>query len=165
MVFYIYIDYIMYICKSYCAVAMILFIGMILCMTKAVQDPKFDEFEATLSKELKEKYKGIVKERGKIYYKSLLISVLFAALVVKMSMDKGYERISLFCIASTITLFLSAVIYKVHPKSDYMILHLEDKKQREAWLHNYRAMQLNCHVGHLLGTISVSLFLSSFCKK
>ena len=155
----------MYICKSYCAVAMILFIGMILCMTKAVQDPKFDEFEATLSKELKEKYKGIVKERGKIYYKSLLISVLFAALVVKMSMDKGYERISLFCIASTITLFLSAVIYKVHPKSDYMILHLEDKKQREAWLHNYRAMQLNCHVGHLLGTISVSLFLSSFCKK
>ena len=25
-------------------------------------------------------------------------------------------------------------------------------------------MQLNCHVGHLLGAISVSLFLSSFCK-
>ena len=34
-------------CKPYCAVAMILFIGMIICMTKAVQDPKFDEFEAT----------------------------------------------------------------------------------------------------------------------
>ena len=86
----------MYICKSYCAVATVLFIGMVVCMTKAVRDPKFDEFEATLSKELKEKYKGIVKERGKIYYKSLLISVLFVALVVKMSMDKGYERISLF---------------------------------------------------------------------
>ena len=25
-------------------------------------------------------------------------------------------------------------------------------------------MQLNCHVGHLLGAISVSLFLSSFVK-
>ena len=155
----------MYICKSYCAAATVLFIGMIVCMTKAVRDPKFDEFEATLSTRLKEKYKSIVKERGKIYYKSLLISVLFAALVVKMSMDKGYERKSLFCIAATITLFLSAVIYEVHPKSDYMVVHLDKKEQREAWLHNYRAMQLNCHVGHLLGTISVSLFLSSFCKK
>lgn len=155
----------MYICKPYCAVATILFIGMIICMTKAVQDPKFDEFEATLSTELKKKYKGIVKERSKIYYKSLLLSVIFAGFIVKMSMDKGYDRKSLFCIAVSITLFLSAVIYKVHPKSDYMILHLEDKKQREAWLHNYRSMQLNCHVGHLLGTISVSLFLSSFCEK
>ena len=40
-----------------------------------------------------------------------------------------------------------------------------EKEQREAWLRNYRAMQLNCHVGHLMGTVGVSLFLSSFCKK
>ena len=58
----------MYICKPYCAVATILIIGMLVCMTKAVQDPKFKEFENTLSEELKEKYKGIVKERTNIYY-------------------------------------------------------------------------------------------------
>tara|TARA_B100001094_G_C17825803_1_gene620776 strand:+ start:215 stop:682 length:468 start_codon:yes stop_codon:yes gene_type:complete len=155
----------MYICKPYCAVAMILVIGMFVCMTKAVQDPKFDEFEATLSTELKEKYKGIVKERTNIYYKSLGLSFAFSAFVVNMSIKKGYDRKILFCIATSITLFLSAIIYKVHPKSDYMIVHLDKKEQREAWLRNYRAMQLNCHVGHLLGTIGVSLFLSSFCKK
>ena len=32
----------MYICKSYCAVATVLFIGIVVCMTKAVRDPKFD---------------------------------------------------------------------------------------------------------------------------
>lgn len=155
----------MYICKPYCAVAMILFIGMVICMTKAVQDPKFDEFEATLSEELKNKYKGIVKERTNIYYKSLGLSFAFAAFIVNKGIQKGYDKKVLFCIAASITLFLSAVIYKVHPKSDYMIVHLDKKEQREAWLRNYRAMQLNCHVGHLLGTVSVSLFLSSFCKK
>ena len=124
----------MYICKPYCAVAMILFIGMVICMTKAVRDPKFDEFEATLSEELKEKYKGIVKERTNIYYKSLGLSYCFAALIVKMSIHKGYDKKVLFCIAASITLFLSAVIYKVHPKSDYMIVHLDKKEQREAWL-------------------------------
>ena len=155
----------MYICKPYCAVATILLIGMLVCMAKAVQDPKFKEFENTLSDDLKEKYKSIVKERTNIYYKSLGLSFAFSAFIANLSIKQGYTRQTLFCIVISITLFLSAIIYKIYPKSDYMIVHLEEKEQREAWLQNYRAMQLNCHVGHLMGTVGVSLFLSSFCKK
>ena len=73
----------MYICKSYCAVATVLFIGMVVCMTKAVRDPKFDEFEATLSKNLKKNIKELSKKGVKYIIKVCLFLYCLLHLLLK----------------------------------------------------------------------------------
>ena len=36
-----------------------------------------------------------------------------------------------------------------------MILHLDNKQEREAWLKIYKSMQINYHAGFLLGLIAM----------
>ena len=54
------------------------------------------------------------------------------------------------------------ILYYV-PKTDYMVLHLDSKKQREAWLAIYRYMQLKYHTGLALGVIAAMLAAKATC--
>ena len=45
------------------------------------------------------------------------------------------------------------LVYSLHPKSNWMLLHLKDKKQRKMWLDNYRTMKMKWHFGLLFGII------------
>ena len=69
----------------------------------------------------------------------------------------------LVCIVGAITLLCNYLFYIIHPKSDYMVLHLDSKGQREAWLDIYRHMQLKYHMGLVFGIIAAMLFAKSVC--
>ena len=129
---------------------------------KTLSSPLFQ----LLSNENKTRYIKIANERKNIYFKGFGLGFFISLLVLYVLNNKKNKitKLTNICFVLATSFTVNYFFYILHPKSDYMILHLEDKKQREAWLHNYRSMQLNCHVGHLLGTISVSLFLSSFKK-
>ena len=44
-----------------------------------------------------------------------------------------------------------------------MVLHLDSKDQREAWLAIYRHMQLKYHIGLALGVVAAMLAAKATC--
>ena len=53
--------------------------------------------------------------------------------------------------------------YILHPKTDYMVLHLNTEKERKAWLDIYKTMQFNYHLGFALGLVGMMFVGSSLC--
>ena len=52
--------------------------------------------------------------------------------------------------------------YILHPKSDWMLDHLQNKQEIKAWLLMYREMQYNYHMGLVLGIVAVGVFAFAF---
>ena len=55
--------------------------------------------------------------------------------------------------------------YMLKPKSDWMILYLNDPKQRELWLDIYKTMKQKFHLGFLFGLVAVMMFSNASCYK
>ena len=64
---------------------------------------------------------------------------------------KGLNKI---CFIGGITLLVNYFYYMLSPKTDYMILHLNEENQREKWLNIHKTMQFKYHIGLLLGIIA-----------
>jgi hypothetical protein len=153
-------------CSSWCYIAIVFFIAnLYVCFTADKTERKNKLYE-TLSLEGINRYERIVKERRDIYLKGyafgFVISLLFLYGVA------GIKRTSminagLVCIVGAITLICNYLFYIIHPKSDYMVIHLNSKPQREAWLDIYRHMQFKYHFGLVLGLAASMLFAKSFC--
>ena len=45
-----------------------------------------------------------------------------------------------------------------------MVLHLESKKEKKAWLNIYKTMQFNYHLGFVLGLIGMGLLGNIYCR-
>lgn len=153
-------------CSSWCYVAIVFLIANIyVSFTADKTDRKKNLYDSLPGKSI-ELYEKIVRERRDIYLKGyifgLIISILFLYGV------EGIKRTSminagLVCIVGAITLVCNYLFYIIHPKSDYMVLHLDTKEQREAWLDIYRHMQLKYHMGLVFGIIAAMLFAKSVC--
>ena len=72
------------------------------------------------------------------------------------------STMSLVCIIGAITFTTNYLYYILYPKTDYMLLHLNDKKQIEGWLNVYKSMQFKFHLGFVFGIIAVIIFSASF---
>ena len=68
------------------------------------------------------------------------------------------------CSVVAITLVTNFLFYILHPKSDWMVLHLDSQRSREAWLHIYRTMQREYHIGFVIGIIAVGFIGNGICK-
>ena len=153
-------------CSSWCYIAIVFLVANIYVSCTADKTERKDRLYNALSPEGIKQYENIVRERRDIYLKGyvfgLIISILFLYGV------QGIRRTSmintgLVCIVGAITLLCNYLFYIIHPKSDYMVLHLDSKGQREAWLDIYRHMQLKYHMGLVFGIIAAMLFAKSVC--
>jgi hypothetical protein len=50
----------------------------------------------------------------------------------------------------------------IHPKSDWMLDHLQKKEEIRDWLQMYKEMQYNYHIGITLGIIAVGFLAFAF---
>jgi hypothetical protein len=153
-------------CSSWCYIAIVFLVANIYVSFTADKTDRKDRLYKTLSPEGIKQYENIVRERRDIYLKGyifgLIISILFLYGV------QGIRRTSmintgLICIVGAITLICNYLFYIIHPKSDYMVLHLNTKAQRQAWLDIYRHMQFKYHSGLVFGIIAAMLFAKSVC--
>lgn len=153
-------------CSSWCYIAIVFLVANIYVSFTADKTDRKDRLYKTLSPEGIKQYENIVRERRDIYLKGyifgLIISILFLYGV------QGIRRTSmintgLICIVGAITLICNYLFYIIHPKSDYMVLHLNTKDQRQAWLDIYRHMQFKYHSGLVFGIIAAMLFAKSVC--
>ena len=87
----------------------------------------------------------------------------FILLALNYNNKNGLSNNSMMCVVGAVTLTVNYFYYMLAPKSDYMVLHLNKREQREEWQKINRYMQVKYHVGLLLGIVAAMLFAKS-CK-
>jgi len=143
-------------CGITCSIGLMFLIANLYVTFTADKTKQKDEFYNTLSKDKIEKYESIINERRVIYLKGyglgLILAFIFLFLYKNfIGNDKGLNKV---CFIGGITLLVNYFYYMLFPKTDYMILHLNEEEQREKWLNIYKTMQFKYHIGLLLGIIA-----------
>lgn len=130
------------------------------------------EFYESISLHNREKYTRYVHERRRIYFTGFLLGLTFTSIVLlggprlhgnNMLGTIGRRIRNMYsvhkaCIAGTITFITTYYYYILSKKSGYMIVDLETKEERKAWLKIYNTMQWNYHMGFVLGILGVVTF-------
>jgi hypothetical protein len=153
-------------CATSCGIATTLLAGMAYCTymgnrTKLVQD-----YMRTLTPDQQQTYAKIVAERRGIYLRGFGWGLLLSALLLGIHHQyKSLSRAGLLCSVAAITLATNYFYYVLSPKSDWMVLHLNKKQDAANWLRVYRGMQVNYHVGLVLGIAGTVLLSNAFYSK
>lgn len=119
-----------------------------------------------LNRENQTRYMRLTNERRNIYLKGFalgfIISVISLVLLNKNKMFK-LTKLTNICFIVAVSFSINYFFYILHPKSDYMVNHLQTQEERSAWLKIYRTMQFNYHLGFVLGLIGMIFVGNSFC--
>lgn len=119
-----------------------------------------------LNDNLKKKYMKITEERKNIYFKGFLIAFIisiFSLFFLNNNKMFKMNKLSNICFILATSFTINYFFYILHPKSDYMINHLESYKEKQAWLEIYKKMQFNYHLGFSLGLVGMLFIGNSFC--
>ena len=150
-------------CYKCCSVALIFLIANIFMIFSCNKQLK-SEFVNTLTDEQKNTYEKIITERKWIYYAGYLLGIFLSILVVLFLKNLlKLNKISNVCIIATITFVTNYLFYILYPKSDFMILHLENKEQIKEWLDIYKYMQFRYHLGFVLGIVGLIFASMAIC--
>jgi len=123
------------------------------------------QYKSSLSNELKTKYDKISQERLKISYQGYALGVLLSLGLIFYNLKIKGTKISnstLVCLVVATAFVTNYFYYILHPKSDWMLNHLNNQKEVNAWLQMYREPQFNYHSGLVLGIIAVGIFAFAF---
>ena len=148
-------------CNISCSLAVVFLISKLYLLLSPNIHNNYKKMNKTLSKELLSKYEKITDERRKLsirgYCYGIILSILFFVANHYLDKKRKFSIKYTVCIVGAITFVTHYLYYILYPKSDYMILHLDKKEQREAWLNIYRTMQYKCHMGFVCGIIAAML--------
>jgi uncharacterized membrane protein YfcA len=114
------------------------------------------ESEMDLDFDQKIIYKGIVKDRIKIYMIASIIGAILGLLYLVYMKNKA-PFTQVVCTAILIFFLVQLIIYMVFPKDDYMLNHINGKKQAQAWNQMYLSMMKKFWIGFFLGLIGYGL--------
>ena len=148
-------------CLNFCVLGAAFLGSSILTMMASKRSKNFVNFRKLLNEKQLEIYNNITKERMSIYIQGLILGILLAVLITFNSSLKGTNKL---CVFVVIALGVNYLFYSLHPKSTYMLLHLNSQQQNEAWLNIYKEMKLRCKLGLLLGLIGYVLLGNGLCK-
>jgi len=150
------------ICLKSCAVGLV-FIFATIFMTLIIDKQKiFKDYVNSLNKEQLNKYNNIVNERKNISLNGYLLGLLLSLVFIVFNYNlKKISKGLVICLTSSIMFLTHYFYYILSPKTDWMVLHLDDK-QRIEWLKVYRTMQFSYHYSLLIGVLSVMIISSAF---
>jgi uncharacterized membrane protein YkgB len=138
----------MKICKSTCLISIMFIVGNIIFSILM----KNSNVKNQASKK-------IVEERQKLaiqgYIAGIIVGLLLVAL--KIYIFKNLSKTEGFCIMVASTFVVQYFYYILMPKSDYMIVHLDTKEEREQWIKTYRTYQFNYHLSIFIGIVGAGL--------
>jgi hypothetical protein len=152
-------------CGTTCIIALVFLIANIYTILSCANDKKDKtNFLNVLTSKQKEIYEEIINERKTIYYMGYGLGILlaiFTIFILKKILKIRFNNMSLVCLVGSIVFVTNYLFYILYPKSDYMLLHLSDKRQITEWLKIYRKMQYKFHLGFVFGIIAVIVFCIS----
>ena len=154
------------VCTTSCIIAGTFVISSIFVSLRVDKSTLKDPLFQLLSNENKQRYVSIANERKNIYLKGFglgfVISLLALFILNNNKMFKVNKLVNI-CFVLATSFSVNYFFYILHPKSDYMVLHLKDDKEKQAWLNIYKTMQFNYHLGFALGLVGMIFVGNSFC--
>lgn len=152
-------------CSISCMISMIFIIGMIYFYNMTNKSEIVRHYKASLSSDLQKRYDKISKERLTIGYQGYTLGVILSLGIIFYNLKIKGRRMSNAALVCTVvaTSFVTNYFYYIlHPKTDWMLDHLQNKDEIKSWLQMYREMQYNYHMGLTLGIIAVGIFAFAF---
>lgn len=124
-----------------------------------------DDLVNSLTDQQKETYSKIVNERKQLYIEGYVLGLIISLIVIMLNNNKKVmNNTTTICTVVMISGFTNYFYYTLMPKSDYMLLHLHCKEQREKWLAMYKHMKSRCHIGFIIGLIGAGFLGNGLCK-
>jgi uncharacterized membrane protein YkgB len=155
------------VCPISCFIAFIFIAGSIYLTLAVDKRKEYTDFMSQISPSNQERFRQIAQERQTIYFQGLglgfIISLAFIAATKYTKIGVSVGKYATLCTVAAITLVTNYFYYMITPKSDYMLSHLESKRENTAWLNMYKTMQQNYHIGLLLGLLAVVAFGNAIC--
>jgi uncharacterized protein YacL len=148
-------------CLNYCVLGAAFLGSSILTMMASKNSKNFVQFRRLLNDNQLHTYNNISKERIAIYIQGLILGIIVALLVTFNSSLRSTNKL---CVFVVIALGINYLFYTLHPKSTYMLLHLNSKEQNNAWLNIYKEMKYRCMLGLLLGLVGYILLGNGLCN-
>jgi len=151
-------------CAISCMISTMFLIGMIYFYNMTEKSEIVNHYKQSLSSDLQQRYDTIRKERLTISYQGYALGFLFSLLLIyfHMRQEKKWNNMTLVCIIMLTMFVTNYFYYTLHPKTDWMLYHLQNKQELRAWLAMYREMQFQYHIGMVLGIIAVGIFAYAF---
>ena len=118
---------------------------------------QISDYRNDLSEELLSKYENIRKERMKHFGIGIFIAILISSVFYYKGQTSKFEKINIIAL---ILLLLPMVIYKLLPKSDYMLKHSQTDQDYKDWFNIYLCMKNKSTYGFLCG-FGVSMMIVS----
>ncbi len=152
-------------CSISCAISAVFIIGMIYFYNITGKSDIINHYKGTLTTDLQNKYDTISQERLSISYQGYALGFIFSLCIIYYNLKMKQVKMSNSALVCTVvaTAFMTNYFYYIlHPKSDWMLKHLQNKEEIRAWLQMYREMQYNYHMGLALGIIGVGILAFAF---
>ena len=97
-----------------------------------------------------------------IWFKASVMGIVLSMLY-RVNTNPGNSA-SKSCVHSLIYFVTQYLVYSLHPKSDWMLLHLKDKKQTQLWLSNYKTMKMKCILVYYLVLLDMDFYVMLWKK-
>lgn len=152
-------------CAVSCMISTIFLIGMIYFYNMTGKSEIVRHYKSSLSSDLQKKYDKISQERLTISYQGYALGVVLSLGIIFYNLkikDKKWGNNTLICTVIATSFLTNYFYYLLHPKTDWMLYHLQNKEEIRAWLQMYREMQYNYHMGLVLGIIAVGILAFAF---
>lgn len=161
------------VCHKSCGLALVFLVANIYLTLNADKYSITKKYQETLSPTQRERYIKIVQERKMIGLKGYVLGFAFSFCANMMKYlrvgcfspnRRDFGTMGILCLTGAITFTTQYLFYILSPKSDWMVLHLDTRTQREEWLKVYRSMQFNYHLGLVFGIAAVIMLSYAFCR-
>lgn len=153
------------VCQISSALAFIFLMGMMYTTYMADKTSLVRNYMAGLDAEKRKIYMKIQEERRMIYIKGFVLGLILSLIIIYINWNatRKMNRIGILCLVGSVSLITNYFYYILSPKTDWMILHVDGIKEKADWLGVYRGMQMNYHIGLVLGILGVVAIGGIFC--
>ncbi len=142
---------------SLCIIGVTLFLASIY-MHLLKDDKNFSKFVNLLNSSQLEKYNLIIHERLRIYMIGIFIGLVLGLVYLKFYGNN-------ICVFLTLVFSTKLFVYYIIPKSTYMLYHLTNSEQVDAWTDIYVHMKTNWIKSIVLGLLSYIFIYYIIIKK
>ena len=151
-------------CKITCFISIMFLIANIFVMINVDKDNLKNNFIKLLNYDQKKLYQKLINERRNIYFQGYILGLILSFIYlyyIKQFLNKRLNNFMMICTFGFIVFITNYFYYILTKKSTYMIEHLNNKEQTQAWLQIYKTMQFRYHFGLLLGIIASMIFAAA----
>ena len=152
-------------CTISCMISAVFIIGMIYFYNMTNKSEIVKHYKEKLPSDLQKRYENISEERRKISIHGYILGLIFSLFIIFYNLKMKKNNLNTFSLVCTVmaTCFLTNYFYYIlSPKSDWMLNHMKSEELVKAWLQMYREMQINYHMGIVLGIIAVGILAFAF---